>query len=162
MYTETKGCAVIISHSLSKQEMFLSPSAVVVLVAAFRNFPGLCLYRVCVFCETQQNWIILRVLFAQNMLGFSLWILGSHHGQFNYLEILQCEKEKLNGLSEKVSKAFSALLGCMIKLFMDSSNVKFVRDPTLRTSSIISNILTVAVSPLSYRFGFRRQLCRGA
>ena len=37
---------------------------------------------------------------------------------------------------EKVSKSFSALLSCMIKISMDSFNMKFVIDSTLRVSTI--------------------------
>ena len=38
--------------------------------------------------------------------------------------------------TEEVSKSFGALMSCMIKVFMDSSNVKFVIDSTLCVSSM--------------------------
>ena len=48
-----------------------------------------------------------------------------------------CEKEeKLNETWEEVSKCSSALLSRMTKIFIDSSNVKFVIDSTLHVSSI--------------------------
>ena len=42
---------------------------------------------------------------------------------------------------EKVSKSFSTLLSCMIKIFMDSSNLKFVIDSMLRVSSLTNFII---------------------
>ena len=42
---------------------------------------------------------------------------------------------------EKKSKSFNALLRCMIKVFMDSSNVKIAIDSTLRVSSITNFII---------------------
>ena len=42
---------------------------------------------------------------------------------------------------EKISKSYSALFSCMIKIFVDSSNVKFVIDSTLRISSITNIII---------------------
>ena len=83
----------------------------------------------------------MLILIYHNQI--SLLILRSDYGQFNDLGILQCEKEeKLNELLRKnVSKSFSALLRCVIKVFMDSSNVKFVIDPTLRVSSITNFII---------------------
>ena len=70
-------------------------------------------------------------------------MLGSDYGQLKDLGILQCEKEeKLHKLSrKKTSKSFSALLSCMIKIFTDSSNVKFVIDSTLCVSSITNFIV---------------------
>ena len=47
----------------------------------------------------------------------------------------------MNELSEKVSRSFGTLLTCMIKMFMDSSNVRFVIDSTLRVSSITNFIV---------------------
>ena len=52
---------------------------------------------------------------------------------------INCEKQELSELLRKeVSKSFSALLNCMVKVFMDYSNVKFVIDSTLRVSSMTS------------------------
>ena len=48
----------------------------------------------------------------------------------------------MNELSrKKMSKSFDALLSYMIKMFMDSSNVKIVIDSTLTVSSITNFII---------------------
>ena len=67
----------------------------------------------------------------------SLWIIGSDYGKFNDLAFYSAKRRKVKwSLEKRVSKSFSASLSCMIKVFMDSSNVKFVINSTLRVSSI--------------------------